>query len=339
LFETIRKNVELEARLIDDLLDLTSITRGKLALNRRPVGIEEILADAVSNVKPDLDAKEIAFTAENRAGQARVFADAIRLQQAFWNVIKNAAKFTPARGRISVVTTRDDDNETVRIAITDTGIGMNSAELGRVFKAFTQGDHASASNGHRFGGLGLGLAISRSVVELHGGTITAESAGTNQGATFLITLPLFVADESATPALLPAEGPSTTVVPPAGDFHPRILLVEDHTPTRLAIESLLRRRAHEVVAAGSLEAARKAADAGAFQLLISDIGLPDGSGYDLLKELRRRGPIVGIAVTGYGMESDIAESMRAGFSIHLTKPIKIAALEAALHEALRPKTR
>lgn len=186
-FETISKNVELEARLIDDLLDLTRITRGKLSLNLRPVNVHEILRDAIANVQSELAEKRIELAREFRAGQVVVEGDSVRLQQIFWNVLKNAVKFTPQNGRISLQTWTDGN--WLKIRISDTGIGMTPEELSRVFGAFSQGEHA-IENSHRFGGLGLGLAISQQLVELHRGKIAASSEGRDKGASFIIELPI-----------------------------------------------------------------------------------------------------------------------------------------------------
>ena len=328
-FETIRKNVELEARLIDDLLDLTSITRGKIALQRQVVDLNVVLADALATIQPDITAKQIEVVTDFATTPPATVGDPIRLQQVFWNLLKNAAKFTPERGRITLCTQVTAD--VVRITVQDTGIGMTSADLARVFAAFSQGEHAAPGSTHRFGGLGLGLAISRSLVELHGGQIVAESAGSDRGSTFGVTLPLAVGPVWVKRALPRAGTRDST--PPSAPSHGiarRVLLVEDHAPTRLALAALLQKRAYHVVTASSLIEARTAAANNDFQLLISDIGLPDGTGNDLMIDLKARGNIAGIALTGYGMEADVSESLRAGFLVHLTKPVSIAALEAAL---------
>jgi CheY-like chemotaxis protein len=218
------------------------------------------------------------------------------------------------------------------VTVQDSGIGMTDDELGRVFEAFSQGDHAETDS-HRYGGLGLGLAISRTIVELHAGSIRAVSDGRDQGTTVLIKLPLVVdsptieKNSTAPVEFTSAASPSP---PPEGR---RVLLVEDHKPTSLAMKSLLGRRGYEVVVAGNLAEARAAIADGDFNLLICDIGLPDGDGYDLMGELRDRPGLVGLALTGYGMEQDINRSRAAGFVAHLTKPVSMAALERALSGA------
>lgn len=188
-FEMIAKNVALEARLIDDLLDLTRITRGKLVLEQRPADAHVILRDALTTVEPDFRERRIDLKVTMAAPRHRLHGDPVRLQQVFWNVLKNAAKFTPVGGRVTVETHVADRNRLL-LRVTDSGIGLTPAELKRIFEAFSQGDHADTPAGHQFGGLGLGLAISERLVELHGGVIRASSAGRGKGATFEIELPL-----------------------------------------------------------------------------------------------------------------------------------------------------
>jgi PAS domain S-box-containing protein len=333
-FATIRKNVELEARLIDDLLDLTRITRGKLALEMQQHDVHTILRDSLATVQAELDRKGIVPRLKLNAANALVMGDAVRLQQIFWNVIKNAVKFTSERGDILVETRVKTDTGELTIEVTDTGIGMTHSELERIFDAFSQGDHAGGGGSHRFGGVGLGLAISRMLTELHHGSIRATSAGRGCGATFAIDLPLVHMDSrSPLPANSgPAQTTSTASAEPeiAVSQKGRILLIEDHAPTRLTLQQLLLRRGFEVVAAGSVAEARDVMTRETVDFVISDIGLPDGNAYDLMAELRSRLGLTGIALTGYGMESDIARSHAAGFVIHLTKPLRVQSLDEAL---------
>ncbi|MDB6113775.1 MAG: multi-sensor hybrid histidine kinase [Lacunisphaera sp.] len=188
-FEMIAKNIALEARLIDDLLDLTRITRGKLVLDLQPADAHAILRDALATVEPDFAERKIELHVELAAPRHHLMGDPIRLQQVFWNVLKNAAKFTSPCGRVTVQTSVVDHHNLL-VRVTDSGIGMTPDELSRVFEAFAQGDHVGTAAGHQFGGLGLGLAISERMVQLHGGTIRASSAGRNLGAQFEIELPL-----------------------------------------------------------------------------------------------------------------------------------------------------
>ncbi len=330
-FELIARSVALEARLIDDLLDLTRITSGKLTLEIAAHDVHAILREAIATVRADIESNGLILDLALDAPRSIIAGDNVRLQQVFWNILKNAVKFTPAAGRITVVTRAHADDDKVDIQIMDTGIGLTPLELNRAFDAFTQGEHARRGGAHRFGGLGLGLAISRTLVEQHGGFITASSPGRGGGASFTVTLPLASAD-----ALVAGTdhaglfAPATSQATPPGKPRIRLLLVEDHEPTRNTLERLLCRRGFDIVIASCVAEARAAAQNHAFDLIISDIGLPDGNGYDLMNELRERLQIRGIALSGYGMEEDIARSQSAGFSHHLTKPIRVQALDKAL---------
>jgi PAS domain S-box-containing protein len=333
-FEMIRENVELEARLIDDLLDLTRITRGKIVLDKQPVDAHAILQNAITNVREEIKQKEITLNLQVNATRHTVHADAVRLQQIFWNLLKNAAKFTPRFGRITVETAQVQDERLV-IRVIDTGIGMLPTELNRIFNNFAQGDHARGASSHRYGGLGLGLAISQKLAELHSGVIRAVSEGRDKGSTFMVELPLSkhaAINGKSSGAKSPVNLMPDSATKAAGR---RVLLVEDHEPTRTALTDLLKRRQYEVMIAATLAEARSLAVTRTFDLLISDIGLPDGSGHDLMAELRLGGTVTGIALTGYGMEQDVALSENAGFIAHLTKPVRAQSLDAALNEAAR----
>jgi PAS domain S-box-containing protein len=196
-FEMIQRNVELEARLIDDLLDLTRITRRKMSLELRPVEVHEVLHEAIAIVRRDAETKNLAITSIFAAENTRIMADPARLQQIFWNVLRNAVKFTPENGKISIVTRNVPKKHELEIEVTDTGIGMTAEEITRIFEAFSQGDHAGSTGAHRFGGLGLGLAIAQYLVRMHGGRIEAKSGGLNQGSTFFVVLPLLERSEPA----------------------------------------------------------------------------------------------------------------------------------------------
>ncbi|HEV2692592.1 MAG TPA: ATP-binding protein [Verrucomicrobiae bacterium] len=333
-FETIRKNVELEARLIDDLLDLTRISRGKLSLDKHPADLHDILRDAHATIADDIKQKRIEVTMDFSADEHIVLGDAVRLQQVFWNILKNAVKFTPAGGRITVQTRNLPNKEKIAVRIADSGIGMTPKEIAHIFNAFSQGDHAVGGGPHRFGGLGLGLAITRMLVKLHSGIIFATSAGRDKGATF--TVELFhiktVAGENhvANPGK-PLNKPGTV---PENKTGMAILLVEDHEPTRIALAHLLARRKHKVMTAASVAEARAVAQKNKFDLVVSDIGLPDGDGYTLMSELRNDFGLKGIALSGYGMEQDVAKSKESGFVAHLIKPVRIESLEKTLADVV-----
>ena len=189
-FATIRDNCELEARLIDDLLDLNRIVHGKLALQKRSIDCNLILDDAIAIVEPELKRKKIVLTVNQKDAPCPLNADRTRLQQVFWNVLKNAAKFTPEKGEITINTSIDPDKKNMTITIADTGIGLTDEETKKIFNAFSQGEHAESTGAHKFGGLGLGLSITQKLIKMHEGTISAQSEGRDKGSTFTIHLPL-----------------------------------------------------------------------------------------------------------------------------------------------------
>lgn len=325
-FAVIRKNVNLEARLIDDLLDLTRIARGKLQMNSIFCDVHGILEDAIQNVEGDAEEKGIRLILDLQARQPGVQGDPVRLQQVFWNVLKNAVKFAPAHSRVQVTTAPTDGGVTV--SVRDEGIGLSPAELEHIFDAFSQGNHARLPERSPIGGLGLGLAISRMLVELHDGTIRAESSGPGLGATFFITLPTVAMPscESSDRETSPAQAT------PRETSRRRVLLVEDHEDTLAAMSFLLGLHFDVVTASCGREARARAAE-GPFDLVVSDIGLPDEKGYELMAFLKTHHGLAGIALTGYGMEEDVALSEKAGFLTHLTKPVEFGALEQAIREA------
>ena len=326
----IAKGIALQARLVDDLLDITRITGGKLRLDLRPMDAHAALGHAHEILRAEIAEQRIDLHLELEAQRHTIIADAVRMQQIFWNVLKNAVKFTPAGGSVTVRTCNPvHEPEKFVVEVIDTGIGIEPEMLHRVFDAFIQEEHGS---GHRFGGIGLGLAISHRLAELQNGRIVAESKGRGQGATFRIELPL-AALGTAADAAPHADAPTS------GEGASRhILLVEDHEQTRATLVLLLERRGHRVSGVGTLEAARARAGQQDFDLLISDLGLPDGDGHELMAELHERFGFPGIALSGYGMETDIARSRACGFSAHLTKPVDIRVLESAIAAAPRPAT-
>jgi two-component system CheB/CheR fusion protein len=317
LAELIRRNVELEARLIDDLLDLTRIARGRLELQREMVELCTVLERAYDVCRPDLESRGLHFGIDYGPRPYIAYADAARLQQVFWNLLKNAIKFTPNGGCVGVRCR--PENGGVVVEVRDSGIGIEPSEIGAIFDAFAQ---ARRSSNKRFAGLGLGLAICRNLTELHGGTIEAESDGPGQGAVFRVRLPIVSYGESAARH---DDGP--TVVRAKAPAQLRILLVEDHGDTAETMLTLLTLAGYEVTTAGDVASALEAFERGGFDLLVSDLGLPDRSGLDLVRELRRAHPSLrAIALSGYGQESDIEQSLAAGFRVHLVKPVDPARL-------------
>jgi len=330
-FRIIEKNALLEARLIDDLLDLTRIAHSKLALEKRRLDINATVRDALETVRREIAQAGLRFDAEIGLEPCIVLADYGRLQQVLWNLLKNAVKFTPPGGRILVAVQPRPAEGKVLVSVRDTGIGMNRSELGRVFDAFSQGDHAERGRSHRFGGLGLGLAISKTLIEMHGGSVEALSEGQNLGSTFRILLPMVpVPASTVDPLITPVRVAPDAIE--AGTSALRLLLVEDHDTTRASLTQLLERRGYRVTSAATVFEALNVAEQNAFDVVLSDIGLPDGDGFSLMQELRRRHGLRGIALTGYGMEEDVSRSREAGFVAHLTKPVSIEMLRRALDQ-------
>jgi len=318
--QMIRRNVELEARLIDDLLDLTRIDRGKVQLNFDVVDAHILLQNALEICQPEIDRKHLVHSENLGARKVYLRADPARLQQIFWNLINNAVKFTPNEGQIFLSTSNDSEGN-LKIEIADSGLGIEPEALPKIFDAFEQGGRT------QLGGLGLGLAISKALVEAQDGTITAESAGRNMGSKFTLVFPT---SALAASQLAPAVSARTS------DRHGiRILLVEDHEDTNRSLTNLLRRRGYHVESAFTLQSALNVSSKGQFDVLISDLALPDGSGIDLVQILRSTRPIVGIALTGFGREDDIREGREAGFHHHLVKPIDLNRLDSLIQESIK----
>lgn len=347
--EMIRRNIEVEARLIDDLLDVTGIVRGKLELRRQVVDLRTLLEHAMKNYCASEAAKKnLRVSIEATATETHVLADTSRMTQVLWNLLQNACKFTPEGGKIDIRLYNDfsktrqlDSSESLAadhsgselvVEITDNGIGIIPENMPSIFNAFEQGEHART---RIFGGLGLGLAISRAIVEMHHGSISANSEGKDKGAKLTIRLPTV---RPVAASKDPGKSrPSHDIAVSSRSF--RVLLVEDHPDTAEQLKRLLKRAGHEVTCAGSLRQARDLIRAvpdqhlaPSFDILISDLGLPDGSGHELMRDLARGLRIPGIALSGYGMSDDVRDSMAAGFSRHMTKPVDWQELKIAIQK-------
>lgn len=320
----VRRNAELEAKLIDDLLDLTRVSRGRLELCRAEVCLATATREAASLCEVDARAAGVTIVLAIPPGRVLLRADPVRLRQVLWNMIKNAVKFTPAGGRVDILVAGGPTPDSpATVEVVDTGIGIAPEAMHRIFSAFEQADAAVT---RRFGGLGLGLAISRAIAELHGGHLEARSDGPGRGATFRLTLPGSIRLPDTTPVALPP--------PPAEP--PRqlsVLLVDDHADTSRVLGRLLSHMGYRVSIAASVATGVAAFQAGRPDVLISDVGLPDGTGHDLLRALLALGSHVNaIALSGFGMEEDIQSSLRAGFARHLTKPIDVRRLDQVIRE-------
>ena len=314
----IQRNVQLEARLIDDLLDLTRISTGKMDLHLQRVDGHAVARDAVQVARSDIHRKGLSVTTDWGAKNHYLWADPVRLEQVFWNLINNAVKFTGPGGEIRIQTWNDGDD--FKFAITDTGIGIALDKQASLFTAFEQGERGIS---RKFGGLGLGLAICKNLVEVHGGSIQVSSRGRSFGTTATVTFKAHLGSEgSANQGLATAERPLPL----------RILLVEDHDDTRRILARMLKQLGCEVSQASTVAEALRSFRAQSFDALLSDIGLPDGTGYDVITEAHRVRPVHGIALTGYGMSEDIRRSKEAGFNFHLTKPIDAAELRTVLRQ-------
>ncbi len=319
----IRRHVALEARLSDDLIDLTRIEKGKLRLERHVVNFHEILESALSLMHTPAEAKGVSLEFHPAAQCSFINADRPRIKQVILNLVSNAIKFTASGGKIVVASRNEGDR--ILLSVKDNGIGIPKEALATIFNAFEQTDAAK----RRYGGLGLGLAITRTLAELHGGSVRAESEGPGHGATFTVDLP--VAQAPRVPAVREQAPPDTA------RSSLRILLVEDHEPTAFVLSRLLKRKGHEVTVALNVEEA-KTHDQQPIDLLVSDIGLPDGSGNDLVRHYRvaQNGGFKAIALSGFGMEADVERSITAGFDRHMTKPVDFESLQTMVQELFQP---
>lgn len=326
--EVVRRNVELEARLIDDLLDVTRISKGKLQLSFETICIHQILQRAYEICRKEIEEKNLEVEFQFRAVHTSVEGDPARLQQVFWNLIKNSVKFTPEKGRITIETLNPTPDK-IEARVIDTGIGIEQETIDKIFNVFEQGQ---ADITRRFGGLGLGLAISKALIDAHGGKIQVQSAGKDKGATFSVEL-----NTVLTPIGHDGDGQDQQIdrePEPVVPRHRRVLLVDDHHDTCIGMKRMLERHGYKITVAHSAEQAVEKVDAEDFDLLISDIGLPDRSGYELMREVRLKKDLPGIALSGFGSEQDISQAREAGFSEHLTKPINFERLEKTIQSVL-----
>jgi signal transduction histidine kinase/CheY-like chemotaxis protein len=326
--EVVRRNVELEARLIDDLLDVTRISKGKLQLSFETISVHQILQRAYEICREEIEAKKLEVEFQLGAVHTYVEGDPARLQQVFWNLIKNSVKFTPEKGQITIATLNPVPDK-IEARIIDTGIGVEHETIDKIFNAFEQGQ---ADITRRFGGLGLGLTISKALIDAHGGKIHVQSPGKDQGSTFSVEL-------NTVPAPVGPDGdgqdqPQGREPKPFVARHRRVLLVDDHHDTCIGMKRMLERHGYQITVAHTAQQAVEKVRTEQFDLLISDIGLPDRSGYDLMREVRLNNDLPGIALSGFGSEQDVNEAREAGFSEHLTKPVNFERLEKTIQSVL-----
>jgi CheY-like chemotaxis protein len=337
--EVIERNVMAQTKLINDLLDVSRIITGKLVLQVQSTQLSEVIEAAMESMRPAASGKEIRLRFENKLGGAsdRIIGDPDRLQQVIWNLISNSIKFTPPHGSVDVSLERRGAE--FEIAVQDSGQGMTPEFLAQAFDRFRQAD-SSTTRAH--GGLGIGLAIARHLTELHGGSITAESAGSGLGSRFVVRVP------SIALGLEPTEAPAPGGLPAAREpARPairlkgvRVLLVEDQWDSRELMAEILKLAGAEVTAVGSAADAMDALAAAAPDVLVSDIGMPGEDGYALLRRIRTSAParfasIPAIAVSAYAREEDRIRSLSAGFQLHIVKPFEPVELVAAIDRVVR----
>jgi PAS domain S-box-containing protein len=327
--ETIERSTRAQAKLIDEILDVSRIVTGKLQLNVAPVNLQSVIEAAVDAVRPSIAAKGIALHLDFARIDGVPTGDAERLQQVIWNLLSNSVKFTPSGGSISI---RADQvkRDAVRVSVSDTGQGIARKLLPLIFERFRQGDSSTTRS---YGGLGLGLAIVKNIVELHGGSVAAASDGEGRGATFTITLPLTTAQAQTAPL-------------PHGDAAPlslsgvSVLLVEDDDDTRHMLAAALQSFGASVIAVGSAGAALDALRAGAPNVVLSDIAMPGEDGYALMMKIRsgaveRAKHVPAVALTAYARSEDRERILASGFGFHLTKPVDPVAMVRVIREAAR----
>lgn len=322
---SIEQHAKRQAQLVDDLLDISRIIQGKLTLNLTAVSLVTPISEALETVRLAAEAKSIQIKTTLNATVGQVMGDASRLQQVIWNLLSNAIKFTPESGLIAVELERVE--RYAQVTISDNGQGIQPDFLPYVFDRFRQED---SSITRRFGGLGLGLAISRQIVEAHGGTIAVQSPGVGQGATFILKLPLIT-----TPQKLPAN-----TEPPKPDLdlsHTKVLVVEDDAGTQEFVTFVLEQYRAKVTRASTAVDALNTLPCFQPDLLVIDIGLPQIDGYTLMRQIRNLSPekggqIPAIALTAYASDRDRQQALAAGFQKHLPKPIEPYDLVAVVAE-------
>jgi signal transduction histidine kinase len=328
--ETIERNAKSQSQLIDDLLDVSRIVTGKLRLDTRPVEIGRVIEAAVESVRPAARAKNIRLEVELGPLGGPLLGDAGRLQQVAWNLLSNAVKFTPEGGRVGVLLRRAGSHAEVKVE--DTGQGIGADFLPHVFDRFRQAD-GSTTRTH--GGLGLGLAIARHLVELHGGAISADSEGEGRGASFTVRLPLAPPPSASAGPERAAGGATSPLERPAGLKGLRVLVVEDETDTRELVAFALTAAGAEVKAAARAREALDTLEGWTPDVLVSDIGMPGVDGYAFIVEVRRReagsgGRVPAVALTAYAGVEDRRRAISAGFQTHLAKPLDPAEIVAAV---------
>lgn len=327
---TIERNARVQVKLIEDLLDISRIVRGNLHLNIRPVNLVSVIQGAIDSVQLAVTAKNIEIRTVLDESASLVSGDTDRLHQIIWNLLSNAIKFTPRQGQIEVRLERISSNAV--ITVSDTGQGIEPAFLPYVFDRFRQAERATTRH---HGGLGLGLAIVRQLVEMHGGTVAANSPGAGQGATFTVQIPLMA-------VRIASRAPETSIIEDAAalDLNPNlshvyVLVVDDEADTRDLLTVVLERAGATVRSVASVNEALQVIQQSPPDVLISDVGMPEQDGYALIRQVREQeseqvGRMPAIALTAYATEEDCKQLLKAGFQLHLSKPVEPTTLVAAV---------
>lgn len=326
--EIIERNAKAQAQIIEDLLDISRVITGKLTLNVRQVEPAQIIEGALDSVRPAADAKSIQLRARIESRGDVVSGDPARLQQVVWNLLSNAVKFTPSHGRIEVSLERIDSS--LQITVSDSGAGIAPEFLPFVFDRFRQADSAGQ---RKYGGLGLGLAIARHLVELHGGTVGAASPGEGQGAAFTVTLPVKavreeMSDFERAPLGAGYFGPAAEAIRLDGL---RVMVDDDEAEARDLLTEMLTLQGAKVIACASAAEALEEIERRRPSVLVSDIAMPEEDGYALITKLRALGPergwnIPAIALTGHARREDRMRALAAGYQTHVSKPVDAAEL-------------
>ncbi len=335
--ETIERNARAQVKLIEDLLDISRIVRGNLHLNIRPINLIGVIRAAVDSSQLAITAKEIELRMALDESASLVTGDSDRLQQIIWNLLSNAIKFTPNQGQIEIRLERIATNAV--ITVSDSGQGIHPDFLPYVFDRFRQAERATTRH---HGGLGLGLAIVRQLVEMHGGKVEAQSAGDGQGATFMVQLPLLATqkmlDEAAQPTVVAGDTARYVSCPNLNSVY--VLVVDDEADTRDLVTVVLEQAGANVRATGSVNEALQVIQHSQPDILISDVGMPEQDGYTLIRQIRQieslqSGSLPAIALTAYAREEDGKQLLNAGFQLHLPKPVEPAALVAAVASQIK----
>jgi signal transduction histidine kinase/ActR/RegA family two-component response regulator len=319
--QMLRRSIELEARIIDDLLDLTRIARGMLSFSPENTDVHALIEFLVGLSQSEFQNKQLKVELSLKAPRHNIYTDASRLQQVLWNILRNAVKFTDMGGSVMIATSNDARGD-VDIAVTDTGIGMTEETISKLFIPFEQAD---PTRNRHYGGLGLGMAISNALIDLLEGQLTATSEGLGRGSTFVVSFP-------ATEAVARPIEPDTA--PAVLSDKVRLLVVEDHVDTARALVRLLENRGYQPVCVHNVKAGLEAVGRNEFDLILCDLGLPDGTGIDFIKKVRETHQTPAIALTGFGMQQDVERAEQAGFNAHLTKPVNLQKLEATILKLL-----